>query len=249
MAFFTDLAEGFTGKSQRRDITQGTEQAQGALRQGAEEFKDTTNDFLGRSTDFLQPDIEGGRNALAQLLAATGVSGRGAQIDFFNNFQTDPGFEAVTDAGIQGLDRSAAARGMLFSGGQLRDVGDFVGRRRNQAFNERLERLVGLAGIGSRQATNAAGFTQQAGSNIAGSQFGTNQLLANLAQSQGNALAQSRSIPINNLIAIGNAAAQGVGAFAGAGGFGGGGVPSKPKPDPIGKFTTRTFNAQGNEIF
>lgn len=210
------LFDAFLGKSQRRDIQQSSAMAADRYKEGLEDFTSTQNKFLDRSVDFLQPDIGTGRDAQNVLRAALGLDGPEAQSAFFQNFQTDPGFQAATQAGIDQLDNSAASRGQLFSGGQIRDVADYGARRMEGAFDNRLSRLQQLGQTGSTQATNAAQLTSQAGNQIAGAQFGTNQLLANNAINTGNAVAQTRSIPINNLLGIAGAAAKGAGAYYGA---------------------------------
>lgn len=87
------------------------------------------------------------------------------------DFQTDPGYQWRMDQGIQGLDRSASARGLLFSGGELKALDrynqGFASNEYNDAFNRwniqgtnEFNRLAALSGIGQTaqaQLTNYAG--------------------------------------------------------------------------------------------
>lgn len=87
------------------------------------------------------------------------------------DFQTDPGYQWRMDQGIQALDRSASARGLLFSGGELKALDrynqGFASNEYNNAFNRwnlqgtnRFNRLAALSGIGQTaqsQLTNYAG--------------------------------------------------------------------------------------------
>ena len=203
------LFDAFTGKSQRRDIEQANALAQAALERGRAESIGTREDALERSLGFL----EGGRGAENLLLQALGVQGPEAQRTFTNELFT-PGFNDELQFGIDALDQSAAARGGLFSGNQLKSVADFGTRLKRDAFNTRVNQLFQLAGNAPAQSAQA---TLNTGDAIAGTQFGGAQLEANQATNFGNAMAQSRSIPINNLLAIGSAGAKAAGAYFGAG--------------------------------
>lgn len=210
-----------SGDRQVQDLTQANQLANQRLERGFDDFRDISSDFLGRSTSFLQPDIQAGTGARNQLLAALGVSGQDAQRDFFGNFQNDPGFNALLGAGVEALDASAASRGLLRSGGQQQALFDFGQRLQNQFFNDRLNRLTQLSNVGSSAGTNAASLTANTGQNIAGARFGLGQQLAANEINLANATAQARQQPLNNLLGliggvsgIAQGAAQG---FAGAG--------------------------------
>lgn len=211
------LFDAFFGDSQRDDIAAANTQATEELRQGTQRSIRERRNALDSSLGFLQPDIDAGAGARDQLVAALGGGGADAQRSFFNDFQVDPQFQAETDAGLDAAQDSAAAQGNLFSGGTLKGLTGFAAQRRGDAFNNRLQQLFRLSGVGSNAAGASAGMTQQTGSNIADTQFGAGQLGANQAINFGNAQAASRSIPINNLLGIAN-----IGAKAAGAGFGGG---------------------------
>jgi hypothetical protein len=195
------LFDSFLGNDQRKDIEAANDRATASLAKGKDESIGTRNQYLERSLGFLKPGLDS-QNV---LLRALGVQGQGPQQQYYDEFQNDPGFEAATQYGINALDRSAAAKGGLFSGGQMKAVSDFGLRRQNDAFNNRINQLFQLTG--NAPAMSAAA-TQDTGGQIADTQFGYGQLQANQATNFGNAMAASRSIPINNLLSLASSGAK-----------------------------------------
>lgn len=99
-----------------------------------------------------------------------------------NDFQTDPGYDFRLQQGSQALDRSAAAKGGLFSGGTLKDLTDynqnFASNEYQNAYNRfqtnrntQFNQLASVAGLGQ----TAAGQTAQLGANTA-NQVGQNTI-------------------------------------------------------------------------
>jgi hypothetical protein len=215
------LWDAFTGKSQRQDLTTANSIANRQIQEGLGAYTNTSKEYLDKSLGFLQPGIDSGNATLKLLGDILGVNGREAQSSYFSGFQNDPGFMAAQDAGIQALDRSAAARGLSRSGGQTRSLFDFGQRNMLDAYNSRIGSLFGLMQPGMASANTAAGITSNTGQGIADAQFGTGQLLANQATNFGNAMAQSRSLPINNILGFGNMFANIAKGFSG----GAGGMP------------------------
>lgn len=204
MGFFSS----FFGNDQANDIQAASERARQEYQQGLANFTNTTKDYLGQSLGFLQPYAQAGGQTLDLLGNALGINGNGPQQSFFSNLQTEPGYASGQAAGIDALDKSAAARGMLRSGGQQRDLYSFGNRYMNDYANNRISQLGGLLTPTMGAAGSSADLTNQAGNNIAGAQFGTGQLFANNATNTGNALAQSRGIGINNILGALNAGAN-----------------------------------------
>jgi hypothetical protein len=148
-----------------------------------------------------KPFYDVGVNALPELVNASKYTNFG-----MNQFQQDPGYAFRLKEGQQALDRSAARRGGLISGGALKaaqQYGQEMGSQEyTNAFNRyqteraaRLQPLQSLTGFGQTTA-NTLG--------TAGSNMATNVGNAYLAQgeNQGNALitgAQARSSAYGNL--------------------------------------------------
>lgn len=221
------LFDAFMGKSQAEDIQRGRAEADRALKKGLGQLKETRGKYLDRSLsefDTVRPDIQTGQDANALYRRALGLDGVDAQRGYFEGFNNDPGYQAIQDNAVNAVEGSAAARGGLFSGGTVKGITDRVSLLKNNMFNERLNRLAQLGAQGSQLGFNTAvsrsNLLNQTGSDIGNAEFGTGQLYANNATSAANALAQSRSIPINNLLSI---AQLGVNAFTGGMGGGAGG--------------------------
>jgi len=118
-------------------------------------------------------------NQLSQLLKSGELT---RQFDG-SSLATDPGYQFGMQQGQQGIERSAAARGMGLSGAALKAASrfnsDYAGTKYNDAFNRfqtsqanRFNPLMQLAGAGAvaNQQVSQAGqnYANQAGANIIG---------------------------------------------------------------------------------
>ena len=148
--------------------------------------------FLRESRDMARADMEPYR--------AAGL----ADYDAFRRnvgttFQASPGYEFARGEGIRAIDQAAAARGMLSSGGRLRELTRYGTGVANQEYNNWLSRLQGLAGVGQaasgQTASLAAGtggqgasLLQQGGAQQAGYTLAGGQAAASGQVGQANAL-------------------------------------------------------------
>jgi len=148
-----------------------------------------------------QPLIDVRNNMLPELVEASRYTPFS-----MDQFQQDPGYAFRMREGLKALDRSAAARGGLLGGNQLRGVTQFgqdlASQEYTNAFNRyqseraaRLNPLQSLAGMGQ---SNAATMAQQAG------QFGQN--MAENALMRGNMRASGYA-------GIANAATSGISGY------------------------------------
>jgi hypothetical protein len=114
----------------------------------------------GGSLSFSTGGAGAGGTASAPVNPGTGVA------DFSAFYQT-PDYLVARDEGIQGLDRGAAARGRLYSGGADADRMRFSSNLGSQAFGNFQNNLFRLAGFGgtANQQLNSLGqnFGSQAG--------------------------------------------------------------------------------------
>jgi hypothetical protein len=158
------------------------------------------------------PYREAGYNALAEMQRTAG-NVPGAFKFGASDYQADPGYAFRLSEGQKALDRSAAARGGLISGGALKAAtrfGQDMGSQEYQAAynraltgyntgvaseNQLYNRQAGLAGIGQ----TSANFTNQAGA-------------ANAAN-VGNALGAAGQATASGYMGMANAAGQGVGQY------------------------------------
>jgi hypothetical protein len=116
-----------------------------------------------------QPWMQAGQNALTQMQALNSGD--------FSSFKESPDYQFAFNQGLQGLDRSAAARGSLLSGGHSADVLQLAGGIASQNYGNFYNRLAGLSGTGQTTATNLGSL----GANMAGN-IGNNYLNAGNAR-------------------------------------------------------------------
>lgn len=119
-----------------------------------------------------QPWMQAGSSALGQM--------QNLNSGDFSSFKQSPDYQFALTQGLQGLDRSAAARGGLSSGGHSADVMNYAGGLASQNYNNYYNRLAGLSGTGQ---TTASGLGTL-GANMAGN-------IGNAQQATGNARASS----------------------------------------------------------
>jgi len=150
--------------------------------------------MFNRQVELQEPFRQAGVNALPELIEASRYTPFGME-----QFQQDPGYGFRLKEGLRALESSAAARGGLLSGNQMRGVTRFGQELGSQeytnAFNRyqaeraaRLNPLQSLAGMGQ---SNAATMAQQAG------QYGQN--LAQGAATMGNIRASGYTNTANAL--------------------------------------------------
>jgi murein L,D-transpeptidase YcbB/YkuD len=137
-------------------------------------------DMQKKIYDQQRADQEPWRQAGQQAL--TGMQNADFQKDFtMADFQADPGYQFRMDEGQKALERSAAAKGGMMSGGTLKAIskyGQGVASQEYQSaydrFNadrdRRFNRLGALAGVG-QTATNQMGAAGQNYANQAGAQI------------------------------------------------------------------------------
>lgn len=170
----------------------------------AQQTLDQQQALYNNAVEGAQPYAQAGTNALGQLEAVN----RGD----YSGFENAPDYLFARDQGIQGLDRGAAARGGLYSGGADADRMAFASGLASQNLGQYTNRLMGLTQLGS----NTQQYLGQLGQNY-GNQF------ANAMGIKGQANGMVASAGAAAQAGYGNALAAGAGAYLGAGGGGGGG--------------------------
>jgi len=127
----------------------------------------------------LDPYLQAGTNALTGLNALANGD--------YSAFQSSPDYQFALQQGTQALDRSAASRGALYSGGQLADLTSYGQGMASQQLGNYRNSLMSLANMGASAGSAMAGV----GQNYAGA-YGSN--LNNAASAQGsNALSQGNN--------------------------------------------------------
>lgn len=146
----------------------------------------------------LSPWMSTGSGALSQLAMLFGLGGQnggvpntGAMTSALENF---PGYQFGLGQGMQALDRSAASRGLLLSGGQLKDAQAFgQGYAMQNAWQPYISMLSGLSSLGENAAAGVGQAGIQTGANMAGPLQNAGQAQSNMYQGLGNTLQQSLS--------------------------------------------------------
>jgi len=115
--------------------------------------------------ELLRPAIESGDRARGSLEGALGLQGRETQQGFYDNFQTDPGFQNSVDYGIRNIDARMGALGLRRSGNTLAALQDFGQRSMYDAYQNRLGRLGALASGGQATAGQLAGLNVASAAN------------------------------------------------------------------------------------
>jgi hypothetical protein len=141
--------------------------------QAAQETGQIQREIFERQVELSRPYREAGELALNKLIPlATQYTPFGMQ-----QFQQDPGYSFRMSEGMKALERSAAARGGLLSGGMLKAAQrygqDLASQEYQNAFNryqaERLAQLSplqSLAGVGQTTSQQLAGQAGQFGQNL-----------------------------------------------------------------------------------
>ena len=192
-----------------------------AAQEGAQLSANTQMNMFNQSRADMEPWRQTGQGALYSMADLMGVPVEGQtqtpQYGSFNqffgaeDFQKDPGYDFRMGEGVKALDRSAAARGNLFSGAQgkaLTQYGQDYGsnefmnayNRWNQDRDRQYNRLAGLSGTGQTSAQQIGQWGMNTGQNI-GNAYSTGINNAAAARASGYA-------------GVANAAGAGLNAFA-----------------------------------
>ena len=169
----------------------------------AQQTIDKQQGIYDNSMSLAQPYYDAGTNALGQLDAVNSGD--------YSGFNSSPDYLFAQQQGLQGLDRSAAARGGLYSGGADADRMTFASGLASQNLGNYRNNLMSLANMGQNQSQ----YMGQLGQNY-GNQF------ANAMGIKGQADAQRASATAGAQAGYGNALASAASTYMGAGGGSGG---------------------------
>lgn len=98
------------------------------------------------------PWLTAGQNALAQMTALNAGD--------FSSFQSSPDYTYARDQMQQGVERGAAARGSLYSGGTSVDLANALNGIASQNYSNYYNRLAGISGTGQTASSNLSGVGQ-----------------------------------------------------------------------------------------
>lgn len=180
-----------SGKASREQA-KASDRAAEAQERSAEKSIASQERMFERQIGLQEPFRQAGVNALPELIQASRYTPFGME-----QFQQDPGYGFRMREGLKALERTAAARGGLLGGNQMRGITQFGQELGSQeygnAFNRyqaeraaRLNPLQSLAGVGQSSAANMAGQAGALGSGLAQTYSGLGQAQAQNAMTQGN---------------------------------------------------------------
>jgi hypothetical protein len=195
----------------------GSAQAAQKQEQAARDAMGVQQGVYNQSRADQQPWMQAGQQSLGSLLQMTNGGYDLSQL------ANDPGYQFRMQQGQQALERSAAARGGLNSGGFMKGLARYSQGVASDEFGNRFNRLSSIAGMGQNSAQNLG----QLGRGYADSMGNLYGALGN-AQSAGiMGITNGISGGIRSLGNLGMTAATGgfsnLGSLAGMGGGGGGG--------------------------
>jgi hypothetical protein len=150
------------------DAAMAAQRAAQARKKGINQAGDVRRAGIGEAVGYLKPWEESGRRGQDLLNDALGINGPEAQRNYFQNFQNDPGFGAVQQAGIGTVEQSRAAGGGLRSGATMKALMDYGQRLQQSVFQDRLNRLGETGRLGATSAANMAGITNSGYGDLAG---------------------------------------------------------------------------------
>ena len=155
----------------------GANQAANAMRRGSRRAREAQAEALRQQRETMAPYLQGGQVSQNELLRLLGIGGDASTAGYgsmaqpfgMDQFMADPGYQFRLDEGMKALERSAAARGGLLSGGFLRGATRYgqgmASQEYQNAFNRyqaerqaRLAPLFELYGQGARSANALAGY-------------------------------------------------------------------------------------------
>lgn len=174
------VVSGLLGSSASKRAARAQEQAtQASIAEQRRQFDITQQN--------MQPWLETGRNALATLQDP-------------NAFQQSPGYNFLQQQGMQGIERSAAARGGAASGNALKALAQFNTGLAQQDYGNWWNRQAGLAGVGQAAATNLGNFGAQTANNVSNSLMAGGDARASGIIGQANSLSGALNSGLNNYL-------------------------------------------------
>lgn len=115
------------------------------------------------------PYLGQGAAAYKSLGDLYGVNGSSGQSSAWNNFLQTPAYQFASQQGNLGLDRSAASKGLLLSGGQLKDAMSFNQGLASQQIGNYTNVLQSMSQLGLNASAGYAGqFNQSANTMMGG---------------------------------------------------------------------------------
>lgn len=158
MSFFVagaTLAVGLYSANQQKKSAQGAANAQQRAADAATAEQQRQFDLTRQDQ---QPWLQAGQSALTQMQALNAGD--------FSSFKNSPDYQYARDQTQQGIERGAAMRGSLYSGGTNVDLANALNGIASQNYNNFYNRLADLSGTGRSTASGLGGLGMNMATNI-----------------------------------------------------------------------------------
>lgn len=165
-----DMALGYLGggsdSAALRSLGNARQRSDNLVRSNTQDIIRGNNQAYGEQYRQLNPYASAGRNALEGLMFELGM---GSRPDGYRGFQRTPGYDFRFNEAMRGVEGSAAARGGLLSGRTMEDMQARGMGLADQAYEQFLNRVTGVAGAGQNASNALASFAgaRAAGNNAA----------------------------------------------------------------------------------
>jgi hypothetical protein len=143
-------------RDQKSRIKSGEDRSLSALRTGF----NTAGADIQRATGRFDPYVTTGLAALGGYTDAIGMNGAEGNDRAVAAFRAGPGYEWAVDQATDAVARKAGAIGALGSGNTMAAISDRAGHMADQEFDDYLDRLNGVVGLGYNATTAQAGLDQ-----------------------------------------------------------------------------------------
>jgi len=139
------------------------------------------------------PWMDAGKGALGQMQKLNSGD--------YSSFNASPDYQWTLSEGMKGLDRSAASKGRLYSGGYGEDLTRYAQGAASTQYNNYDDKLASLAGVGQTSANQlgvlGANSANQIGNNMQNAADARASGYANTSNAWGNALGQVGQLGAN----------------------------------------------------
>lgn len=150
----------------------GASKSASAAKKAAQTAADTEMAMYNQTREDYRPYREVGYGALSALADIYGLDrpkldgetpASAKPVDRYGGFYESPNYQFRLNQGLNAVQRSAAARGRLFSGGAVKAVNDYAQGMASDEWSNWVNGLRNMAGVGQ----SATGSTASAGANAA----------------------------------------------------------------------------------
>lgn len=159
----------------------GANKAAKAQKDAAKQAAKTQQQTLAAQTAVNEPYVEAGKNALAEYQKLAPYQNFGMA-----QFQTDPGYQFRLSEGMKALERSAAARGLLQSGGTLKGIQQYGQNLASEEYQNAFSRYLTEREARMNPYSYLTGIGQAAAAGQAANIGTTGAALADIASQRGN---------------------------------------------------------------